>query len=130
MTRAEDGATLVTRTGQIVERRLGGQSKQARITPVLETDAGDVVIHVLGDNPFAPALLAQWMGQRVEVTGTWRGNTLRVAPSEIRALPEETNSADHEADPARGELGDAPASPEVMESGEEMASRLSPDTET
>lgn len=76
----------VKRTGQVVERPQGGQSKQSRTGPVLKTIDGLVKVYVLGDNPFSPSQLSMWLGQRVEVAGVWRGETLRVAPDDIRLV--------------------------------------------
>ena len=85
---ADTDGPLATHTGRVVERALGGESKQARTVPVLGTEDGDILIYVIGDNPFAPSQLAAWLGLAVEVTGRWRGNALRVAPADIRALPD------------------------------------------
>jgi len=91
---SETKASVVTRIGRIVERSLGGASKQARRGPVLETADGDVQVYVIGDNPFSPSQLSGWLEQRVEVTGSWRGDTLRVEASDVRSIADTEPATD------------------------------------
>ncbi len=76
-----------TLTGRVVTGPIGGESKQRHSAPFLETAEGPVQVFVLGDNPFEAASLAARVGETVELSGTWRGLVLRVAPQDITALP-------------------------------------------
>ena len=61
-------------------------SHSEHLGPVLQTDAGDARVYVLGDNPFENASLRVLVGERVRLEGVWRNGVMRVEPGALVRL--------------------------------------------
>lgn len=79
--------SIAVRTGILEERVVAEGTRAERLAPVVVTDEGDVVpVYLVGDLPHENETLRPLLGQRVEVSGTFRNRTLRVTTAGLRIL--------------------------------------------
>ncbi len=105
----------------------GSKSEHAALG-VATDDGGFVVVHVVGDTPFAEETLAAAEGRRARANGVWRNGKVRVERDAF-ALIEDAESAPavHTSDVAAPAIDGSPASdPHSVANSESTDSQPTP----